>query len=358
VSRPDGILLSGAGNIVSACVIANTAGNGISSSGANNLITRNHITNTDYAGTYSCAISLGGIGDAAIFNTAAQSGRDILHPGGGPGAAGGAPGANVQFNDLSFPGLLCKDLGVIYGAANSHIAFNWLHDNNYPGPTPLVYLDNWNYSNTVDHNVCWNNGGFPGITINSPAAGDRIYNNTVFNCAWSLAPGNNAWNTTNGAIGNPDPAFWTRYVDEYLAANNLFLSSSPQTELADWTRQKFQLLPGASAVDAGLVVPGVTDGYAGSAPDLGAYEQGAPPWTAGVDSRPTLTVSRAPDGSLVLGASPDAIFYSLYSTTNPAPPVVWTQVPGSPRISGPSWSFQLPAPNASTALYRLQSPWD
>lgn len=36
------------------------------------------------------------------------------------------------------------------------------------------------------------------------------------------------------------------------------------------------LRPDSPAVDAGTVLPGITDGYAGAAPDLGAYELGRP----------------------------------------------------------------------------------
>jgi hypothetical protein len=38
----------------------------------------------------------------------------------------------------------------------------------------------------------------------------------------------------------------------------------------------FTLKPGAAAIDRGIVLPGVTDGYTGAAPDLGALEAGAP----------------------------------------------------------------------------------
>ena len=38
----------------------------------------------------------------------------------------------------------------------------------------------------------------------------------------------------------------------------------------------FRLKPGSAAVDRGTVLPGVTDGFAGRAPDLGALEVGAP----------------------------------------------------------------------------------
>jgi len=39
----------------------------------------------------------------------------------------------------------------------------------------------------------------------------------------------------------------------------------------------FRLKPGAAAIDKGTVLPGVTEGFAGSAPDLGAIEAGSAP---------------------------------------------------------------------------------
>jgi len=38
----------------------------------------------------------------------------------------------------------------------------------------------------------------------------------------------------------------------------------------------FRLKPGSAAVDRGVALPTVTDGFAGSAPDLGALEAGKP----------------------------------------------------------------------------------
>ena len=38
----------------------------------------------------------------------------------------------------------------------------------------------------------------------------------------------------------------------------------------------FSLKPGSAAVDKGAVIPNVTDGYTGAAPDLGALEVGRP----------------------------------------------------------------------------------
>jgi hypothetical protein len=37
-----------------------------------------------------------------------------------------------------------------------------------------------------------------------------------------------------------------------------------------------RLKKGAAAIDAGTPLPNITDGFLGRAPDLGAYEYGAP----------------------------------------------------------------------------------
>jgi hypothetical protein len=37
------------------------------------------------------------------------------------------------------------------------------------------------------------------------------------------------------------------------------------------------LKPGSAAIDKGIVIPQVTDGFTGAAPDLGALEVGQPP---------------------------------------------------------------------------------
>ena len=38
----------------------------------------------------------------------------------------------------------------------------------------------------------------------------------------------------------------------------------------------FRLKPGSAAIDRGVILPNITDGFAGSAPDLGALEFGQP----------------------------------------------------------------------------------
>ena len=342
-----GVVISGNSNIVRGCTIFNTAGSGVYSSGTNNLITRNLIYNTDYSGTYACCIALHGNGETVTFNTAHSSGRDILRPEG--------TGSDIRFNDLSAAGLLCKDLGVTYqwgiNGRGTRIAFNWVHDNASTND-PLrmgIYLDNWCCNFIVDHNVVWNCPTFTGIQINGPSLNLLIYNNTLFNCDNVGTHPYDQWPNSN-----PNPAFWTNDIYQYSASNNLFLATSPQTQIVNWTNDDFRLLPNAPAIGAGVVIPGFTDGFLGSAPDLGAYEFGGPAWNAGVGSRPTLAVASPGDGNLELTASPDAAYYQLCATTNLTSPL-WIPVTNTPLVLANHWSVTLPATANASRYYRLQT---
>ncbi len=277
-----GVVISGTNNVVRGCTIFDTAGSGVNASGTGHLITRNLIYNTDYTGTYACSINMAGSGHTVVFNTAHHSGRDIIVPSGN--------GHDIRFNEFYEPGQMCKDLGVLYTFAQNaqgtnglatRIAYNWVHDNNLGGASPLIYLDNFCRNFLVDHNVCWNGAGDSGIRLNGPNDGHRIYNNTLFNC--------NDANTSTFTLpysdaSNPDTNFFsaTNTFRRYLT-NNLFLTNSPETQLANWTNRDFRLLTNAPAVNAGSLIPGITDGYTGTAPDLGAYELTAFKWTAGVN---------------------------------------------------------------------------
>jgi len=332
------------------CTLADTAGSGVYASGSSNVITRNQIYNTDYSGTSACGIALHGNREIVTFNTASNSGRDILLPLG--------TGSDIRFNDLSHPGLLCKGTGAIYvvgvnaqGAAGppSRLAFNWIHDIDYPPTSTLICLANYAANFVVDHNEIWNSGGDEGILIVAPAVGHQIYNNTLFNCANLAAYTNNVWPSNN-----PDASFWTNNVCQYSASNNLYLAFAPQAQLVNWTQEEFQLQPNAPAIDAGVVIPGFTEGYLGQAPDLGAYEYGGLTWSAGVGSTPTLAITGLGGGIVTLTASPDAAYYQLYSATNLTPPALWQPVTNVPTASGYEWALTLPLSATGPYFYRLQ----
>ena len=51
----------------------------------------------------------------------------------------------------------------------------------------------------------------------------------------------------------------------------------------DFQGRDFRLAAGSGAIDTGVVLPGITDGFAGDAPDAGALEFGRPMWKVGHD---------------------------------------------------------------------------
>jgi hypothetical protein len=67
-------------------------------------------------------------------------------------------------------------------------------------------------------------------------------------------------------------------VDYDVFMNVPKLDRDPKTvqKLYDFKNYDFRLKPGSAAIDKGVVIPNVNDGFAGSAPDLGALEAGQP----------------------------------------------------------------------------------
>ena len=112
-------------------------------------------------------------------------------------------------------------------------------------------------------NCIFRNGGrFP----------NRIYNNTCVNGKLQLngTTGiddvrNNIFKEWEGAIGSNNL---------YRVTNSRFVTES---------RQNYRLQSASPAIDAGTVVAPYTDGFSGSAPDIGAYEYNGLDWKAGAN---------------------------------------------------------------------------
>ena len=65
-------------------------------------------------------------------------------------------------------------------------------------------------------------------------------------------------------------------VDYDVFENVPQLDTSEPWVLHDPAAVDFQLRAGSVALDAGIALPGINDGFTGSAPDLGALERGQP----------------------------------------------------------------------------------
>lgn len=102
--------------------------------------------------------------------------------------------------------------------------------------------------------------------------GTRVINNIFPDTMWKLAP-------VPGKAGSE--AVCENNIKE---ANAGYLEWLNEYSCMYWPEgSSFQLVADSPCIDAADVIPGITDGHVGAAPDIGAYEYGAQPWTAGCD---------------------------------------------------------------------------
>jgi hypothetical protein len=156
---------------------------------------------------------------------------------------------------------------------------------------PLISMSSYTKYSIFDYNGYRPNDTIPGMAAPSfavyasPPAGvvadyttaDLVTASYPTLPAWQGNSGQDAhstlvdWNVFRNAVShNPAYCLTSQGCDGLVWANALFPSPAPGTSI-DLT-----LKPGSAAVDRGVVIPNVTDGYTGAAPDIGAYELGKP----------------------------------------------------------------------------------
>lgn len=302
-----GIQLHGTHNTVRDSTIAYSAGNGVLVGGHDNTVTNNVIHDVDYRGTYAAGIDILAGGNTVTHNSISAVGRSAVsidwHIAGTQ-----IHDLRIAYNDMYDYARLNVDNGALYvccqlDLSGTSIDHNWGHDFQGPPGTQLlseagIYLDNSSGHALIHHNVVWNNVN-SGIHINGsftgPSVDNLIYSNTSaggqeYSVQWqgvSTGVGTDVRDNILGlhqTISSP-PA-------DATVAHNLGSDVDPQ--LVDPAHEDFRLRPGSPAIDAGVPIPGITDGYRGAAPDLGAYEYGAPRWTAGAVLTDALDVDVAP----------------------------------------------------------------
>ena len=85
-----------------------------------------------------------------------------------------------------------------------------------------------------------------------------------------------------GALDAEKEWFYRSSIKPDAPGNNDMTSGTdPRFANAGEGGLKYRLQANSPAIGRGAMIPGVTDGHVGSAPDLGAYEYGGPEWVAG-----------------------------------------------------------------------------
>ena len=278
------------GTTITNCVFHDTALNGqMNQSGVRLLY--------GYANSFT-GTELNTITHCTLYNS---GGVAIYHMGPGPN--------HVLYNHCFNAGLYAGDVSVTYlpyalKSGGTVLSHNWVHW----APTALgMRCDTLGNNIAVHHNVVWDcnrgckwqgygsfqvnnntyfaehlffdgNDGTNGVDImNNSDVMNNIFTNRLYfrspDLDYASHPDtNNAHFKCNVKIEKP-------YTGNIYNAPNLFVSVE---------RDTLDLRPksGSVLIDNGTVVPGVTDGYAGAAPDIGAYEFGGDYWTPGADWLP------------------------------------------------------------------------
>ena len=283
------VLLEGNNNIVERCEIAFGAANGIKVGGDKNKIINSRIHDFNYLGSYDAPINARG-GKNTLFkdNTIFRGGRD--------GIQFFNNNSEFSYNDISEANLINDDSALLYtvgGPHNGKIHHNWFHDNEGRGKLRKaagIYLDNDAEAFSVHHNVVWN-VEWTGVQINWNGKDIDVFNNTLVKTkggamgAWHKEGTSfsnvKVWNNIADVKTEDDPSTqedegtFERDADKQ---NNVITKSG----YTNYDGNKFTLRSNSPAVNAGRTISGITDGFVGSAPDVGAYEFGGENWIPGI----------------------------------------------------------------------------
>jgi PKD repeat protein len=297
-----GIQLYGNNNVIRDCYFAYSAGTMLDlhswqEENGNQLIANNVMHDIGYQGSGVAVIAANMDGqhkNQIKNNTIFTSGLCMIDLG---------TGNDVTFNDTYQSHLQCTDIGTIYGwgcdGKDSIVAYNLVHDSYAEHNGSLnkygahgIYLDDDTYNYTIYRNITWNTSS-PGIAMMGTngtafagyeelsASNRKIYNNSVNGTLAAYLK-----ETYNGLpthlIGtefknNAATIFYGFEHDELDLSNNfegdgLFL---------DKDSHNYTLKPYSPLIDNGCELPPYTQGFTGSAPDIGAIESTQPPFVAG-----------------------------------------------------------------------------
>jgi len=235
----------------------------------------------------------------------------------------------IELNHAYDGGLACKDVALIYtgqpSCAGSVVRHNWVHGCRTQGKMHGglsgglgIRGDDQTRRLTVHHNVVWDCGR-DGIIVKGDH--NRVHHNTVLDIGSETTPGH----YINLHVV-PEPKKWWRKQHPLLEVQNahstLFNNAAltitgnnrgapfpagknvshnyqeRDLRLADPARLDFRPRADSPLVDAGREVPGITDGFVGKAPDIGAYEFGGERWVPGYRNAVWVLPGGDPSGTM------------------------------------------------------------
>ncbi len=293
----------GSDNVLKGLYVAYASGSGIQAAGSRNRVEDCIVHDVCWSGTISFAgISITPRGSDETRSTVS---RCTVYNVGNIGISYRGRGNVIEYNHVHHTGLACHDIAAIHTGsprtAGSTAHHNWVHHSMGKG----MRGDDQTRELTVHHNLVWNCD--EGIIVK----GDRnkVYHNTILGSDGHgvlLIPTRREpkkWWTPHEIlpVQNANSLFFNNYCEAVTYRNKPLPQNKGISHNMAYGKKgryaKALVRAGAAAlgsgtpdarprqgspvVDQGKVVEGLTNDYAGAAPDVGAYEFGEPGWTAG-----------------------------------------------------------------------------
>ena len=294
-----GIIINGSNNLLSDSTIAFSSGNGVALDGSNNIVQNCFIHDVDYTGADEAAITIQGNDDQALHNSVWNTGRNGI-------TQYFSTGDRIVNNVIHDFGLMTSDAGGAYSwqtdGGGSEIAYNLIFNGRAGGfGNTGVFLDNGDSHFIIHHNVVWNTDN--AVKLSAPAHADQVYNNTLVGVQFSLGT-SYPTDMAGSIIENNILAGPVWFGNGVTQQDNL---NSTAPGFVNAAGSDYRLAANSPAVDAGLIIHPYTDGYLGRAPDLGAYESGAPAFAAGATAVTPPIYTPPPDTTPPPGGTPPPV---------------------------------------------------
>jgi len=278
-------------------------------------------------------ISMLGIGKNGVIQQVNSFTRNTVHTAGSRGAIKTNADPQVtrkqKYNILRNWGYLQVEDGAGFQVAGNDItgcerAYNWVYDAlkygfRWDGHDGLQGLNHHNVAKNMrgafqikgdEHNT-FNNTGLGGLEKNdfiilNEYNAEWGHNENINSRTWNNLGDRIAGHRNNSVTTNPIPGDHSNNWNGYLEPG------SASDQLRDPEHFDFRPKAGADIVDAGRVIAGITDGYIGAAPDIGAYEYGDPCyWIPGYQSK-QASHPYPPDGMVNVKLNTDLMYLIGY----------------------------------------------
>lgn len=304
------VVVSGSDNEIVRSEIGWAPGRCVALGGTRNALRASIVHHCDAIGTYAQIVQLGGKQDVIEDCSLHDTGRDGIGTAGG----GAVDGSIVAHNEIYDTGLIAKDTGGFYtyktDGGGTILRWNVVHGVR-PAPTLAyggavmglgIYFDDGSSGWVAHHNVVWD-VGFEGIFLHQPSRNVLAYNNTVVGSgdgatsgsAIATAPGGLGPDATGAALVNNLAVL----LDDRTGWCIDISGATPTHDHNGYFQASGKGRNDSLGVEAtGVVVAGITDGYKGAAPDIGAYEYGG-------TEKPGPRVTPGPPSPIVPDAGAD-----------------------------------------------------